>query len=202
LNDQEPQAQEPFDSKAMKVEHGINPPNYEQVDFKSSTQLVIDVLEDSFKKGYLNGAASRHQVIIVDDNFRLSDQLKKTIRLTGHLIQLRHVACGANYTTSFMGYRNAERDVKMKDVDRDIMGHMQELFETTSRGEAGKVIEAFTAHAGDSRLRKVKEEFGRLKGTAERDQDVAHDVFFELHTRTKDSLPCWMENFGNHWFTI
>jgi hypothetical protein len=34
--------------------------------------------------------------------------------------------------TSFIGYRNAERDAKIKDVDRDIIEHLEELFEITS----------------------------------------------------------------------
>jgi hypothetical protein len=63
---------------------------------------------------------------------------------------LCYVACGANSTTSFIGYKNAERDAKIKDVNRDIIEHLEKLFKITSQDKAGKVIEAFTAHAGDS----------------------------------------------------
>ena len=43
---------------------------------------VTQVLQDSHKRGYLDEVASGHQMIIVDDNFRLSKPLKKTIQLT------------------------------------------------------------------------------------------------------------------------
>lgn len=42
-----------------------------------------------------------------------------------------------------MSYSNPEKVVFMEDVDGAVSKHFQELFETTCRDAAGKIIQAF-----------------------------------------------------------
>jgi hypothetical protein len=162
----------------VEIEHGGNPPKYEDIsNLQSSKEHVTQVLQDSHKRGYLEEVASRHQMIIVDDNFRLSKPLKKTIQLTADLLHLCHVKLGANSTTTFMSYRNSEDDSLMKDEDREVMLYLQDLFGTSSRDHARKVIDAFSTHINDPRVENVAKKFRELEKTAETNVDVAHDEF-------------------------
>jgi hypothetical protein len=60
------------------IEHSGDPPKYADIlHLQSSSEHVVRVLQDWHKRGNLGEVASGHQIIVMDDNFRLSKALKK-----------------------------------------------------------------------------------------------------------------------------
>ena len=72
-----------------------NPPKYE--DHQPSKENAINVLQSTHS--HLVEVASKHQIIVVDDNFRFKEKLKRTL-------QLLHFKLNAKSVTTFTRYSN------------------------------------------------------------------------------------------------